>query len=104
VAAELTDRARAELPVLAQMEEREQLLAAAWLAGLRSPRTRRAYAADLAGWLAWLRLRGIDALAAARVHVDLWASVQLERVRRPQPCGGDCRRCRRSTSTAPRRT
>ena len=45
IAAELLARTRAELPVLAGLGEREELLAAAWLASLRAPRTRRAYAA-----------------------------------------------------------
>jgi len=71
VAAELLARISAELPVVTAMEEREQLLASAWLASLRSHRTRRAYAGDLAGWLAWLRARDTDLLAAGRVHVDL---------------------------------
>ena len=35
VAAELLTRTRAELPVLAGLDEREELLAAAWLASLR---------------------------------------------------------------------
>ena len=43
IAAELLARTRAELPVLAGLGEREELLAAAWLASLRAPRTRRAY-------------------------------------------------------------
>jgi site-specific recombinase XerD len=48
------------------------------LAGLRSARTRRAYAADVAAWLTWLAGRGTEALAAGRVHVDLWAATQLD--------------------------
>jgi hypothetical protein len=54
VAGELLDRACRELPMLAELGEREQLLAAAWLASLRSARTRRAYFTDLgnAGLLA----------------------------------------------------
>jgi integrase/recombinase XerD len=79
VAAELLARARAELPVVAGLGEREQLLAAAWLASLRSPRTRRAYAGDLGGWLSWLGERGTDVLSAGRVHADLWVAGQLER-------------------------
>ncbi len=78
VAAELLGRIRAELPVVTAMGEREQLLASAWLASLRSHRTRRAYAGDLAGWLAWLDDRGTDVLAAGRVHVDLWVSARQE--------------------------
>jgi hypothetical protein len=44
----------AELPVLAGLSEREELLAATWLASLRAPRTRRAYAGDVRGWQGWL--------------------------------------------------
>ena len=40
IAAELLTRTRAELPVLAGLGEREELLAAAWLASLRAARTR----------------------------------------------------------------
>ena len=38
----------AELPAVTAIGEREQLLASAWLASLRSLRTRRAYVGDLA--------------------------------------------------------
>jgi len=78
VAAEMLARTLAELPAVGELGEREQVLAAAWLTGLRSPRTRRAYAGDLAGWLAWLAERGTDALGAGRVHVDLWAATHLD--------------------------
>jgi integrase/recombinase XerD len=50
----------------------------AWLTGLRSARTRRAYAADVGAWLGWLAERDTGALAAGRVHVDLWAATQLD--------------------------
>ena len=79
IAAELLARTRAELPVLAGLGEREELLAAAWLASLRAARTRRAYAADVRGWLGWLTERGVDVLDAGRVHVDLWAAAQQDR-------------------------
>ncbi len=78
IAAELLARTRAELPVLAGLGEREELLAAAWLASLRAARTRRAYAADVRGWLGWLAERGVDVLDAGRVHVDLWAAGQQD--------------------------
>jgi site-specific recombinase XerD len=77
-AAELVTKARAELPHIADLGQREELLAAAWLMSLRSPRTRRAYASDLRAWLAWLAEREVDVLAAGRVHADLWVSGQLE--------------------------
>jgi hypothetical protein len=51
---------------------------AAWLTGLRSARTCRAYAGDVVPWLGWLTGRGTGALAAGRVHVDLWAATQLD--------------------------
>ena len=76
VAGELLARVRAELPAVAGLGPREELLAAAWLTSRRSPRTRRAYAGDLRGWLAWLEERGVDVLAAGRVHVDLWVAGQ----------------------------
>jgi len=79
IAAELLARTRAELPVLAGLGEREELLAAVWLASLRAARTRRAYAADVRAWLGWLADRGVDVLGAGRVHVDLWAAAQQDR-------------------------
>jgi Phage integrase, N-terminal SAM-like domain len=78
VAGELLGRVRAELPVVGEQGEREQLLVSAWLTGLRSARTRRAYAEDVAAWLGWLARRETGALAAGRVHVDLWAATQLD--------------------------
>ena len=77
VAGELVHRVRAELPVIGELGEREQVLVSAWLTGLRSARTRRAYAGDVAAWLGWLAGRDTGALAAGRVHVDLWAATQL---------------------------
>jgi HAMP domain-containing protein len=77
---ELISRMRAELPVvdeLEELEEREQLLVSAWLTGLRSARTRRAYAGDVVAWLGWLAERETEVLAAGRVHFDLWAATQL---------------------------
>jgi len=67
-----------EHPALGGSPDRERLLAAAWLAGYRSPRTRRAYAADLAAWLDWLTGLDVDVLDARRVHVDLWARHLLD--------------------------
>lgn len=78
VAAELVHRVQAELPAVGELGEREQFLVSAWLTGLRSPRTRHAYAGDLVAWLSWLGERGTDALGAGRVHVDLWAATQLD--------------------------
>ena len=78
LAAELLGRVRAELPAVGKLGEREQVLVAAWLTGLRSARTRRAYALDVAAWLGWLAERDTDVLAAGRVHIDLWAATQLD--------------------------
>ncbi len=60
LASELLGRVRAELPTVGGLGEREQLLVSAWLTGLRSARTRRAYAADVAAWLGWLAGRAGD--------------------------------------------
>jgi hypothetical protein len=46
-AAELLGWVRAELPVIGGLGEREQVLVAAWLTGLRSARTRRACSAGI---------------------------------------------------------
>ena len=46
LAAELLGRMRAELPGDRRAGERDQVLVSAWLTGLRSARTRRAYAGD----------------------------------------------------------
>ena len=78
LAAELLRRVRAELPVIGELGERDQVLVSAWLTGLRCARTRRAYAGDVAAWLGWLAERDTGALAAGRVHVDLWAATQLD--------------------------
>jgi site-specific recombinase XerD len=78
VAAELLSRVRAELPMVGELGDREQLLVSAWLTGLRSVRTRRAYATDVVAWMAWLAGRDTGALAAGRMHVDLWAATQLD--------------------------
>ena len=78
VALELVDRATAEFPVLVELGERERLLVSAWLASLRSARTRRAYLQDVHAWLGWCEERGVDVLAAGRVHVDLWVGGLVE--------------------------
>jgi integrase/recombinase XerD len=78
LAAELTGRIRAELPVIGELGERDEVLVAAWLTGLRSARTRRAYAGDVVAWLGWLADQDTGVLAAGRVHVDLWAATWLD--------------------------
>lgn len=79
MAGELVAHVVAELPALQVLDARDRLLAAAWLASLRSPRTRRSYAGDFLLWRVWTRDRDIDLLAAGRVHVDLWVRTQLAR-------------------------
>ena len=74
VAARLLARTRAELPVLAGVGEREELLAGRLAGQPACARTRRAYAADVHGWLGWLAERGTDVLKAGRVHVAVWVS------------------------------
>jgi len=49
MAGELVAHVVAELPALAALDDRDRLLAEAWLASLRSARTRRSYAGDLLG-------------------------------------------------------
>ena len=71
-------RVRAELQAVGGLGEREQVLVSAWLTGLRSARTRRACAGDVTVWLGWLAGRETDVLAAGRVHLDLWAAIQLD--------------------------
>jgi integrase/recombinase XerD len=100
VAGELLGRMRAELPAVGELGEREQVLVSAWLTGLWSARTRRAYAADVAAWLGWLADRKTDMLAAGRVHIDLWAATQLDAGTAASSMRRACRRCPRSTGTA----
>lgn len=78
LAEQLLTQTRDEHPVLAGVGEREQLLAATWLAGHRSPATRTAYAKDLARWLKWLTLHQLDVLAARPLHVQLWIGSLLD--------------------------
>ena len=58
-----------ELPAVGGLGEREQeqVLVSAWLTGLRSARTLRAYAGDVVAWLAG---RETYVPAARRLHVD----------------------------------
>jgi len=77
MATEMVAHVLAELPAVAELDGRDRVLVAAWLASLRSARTRRAYASDLLGWAGWLDERGYELLGAARVQVDLWVRTQL---------------------------
>jgi integrase/recombinase XerD len=76
VADELVAHVLGELPALVVLDDRDRLSAAAWLASLRSARTRRAYAADLLAWRSWLAERGLEVLAARRVQLDPWVRAQ----------------------------
>ena len=78
VVAELLAVVEAEYPVLADRPGGERVMVATWLAGYRSARTRRAYAADLTRWLDWLAARELEPLQARRVHVDLWVRQLLD--------------------------
>jgi integrase/recombinase XerD len=49
-----------------------ELLAAAWLAGYASPRTRRTYRAMIRSWFDWCARCQVDPLGARRAHVELW--------------------------------
>lgn len=80
---ELLTATRTELPALAELSEREQLLVAVWLVSLRSARTRRAYFGDLAAWLAWLGERGWDPLGVDRVQVDMWVRTHTDADAKP---------------------
>jgi hypothetical protein len=64
LAAELLGRVRAELPVVGELGEREQVLVSAWLTGLRSARSHRAHAGDVVAWLGRLAELETGALAA----------------------------------------
>jgi integrase/recombinase XerD len=76
LASELVEHVLAELPALAKLDDRDRLLTAAWLASLRSARTRRSYAGDLLAWRDWLAGPGLELLVATRVQVDLWVRTQ----------------------------
>jgi len=100
LAGELVHRVRAELPVVGELGDREQVLVSAWLTGLRSARTRRPYAGDVVAWLGWLAGRETGALAAGQV---MWTCgpPPSSMTERPSPaCAVACRRCRRFTGTA----
>jgi hypothetical protein len=95
LAGELLGRVRAELPVVGKLGVREQVLVAAWLTGLRSARTRRAYAGDVVAWLGWLADRETDVLAAGACTWTCAPPPGSTRERRSPACAAACRRCRR---------
>ena len=60
------------MPAVLWPDPRLRLLVAGWLAGFRSPRTRRAYAGDLLVWQQWCDAHALDPLRARRVQADLY--------------------------------
>jgi integrase/recombinase XerD len=60
---------------------RHELLAMAWIAGQRSPRTRYSYTGIARRWFEWLAANGVDPLDVARVHVELYQR-RLEQLNR----------------------
>jgi integrase/recombinase XerD len=64
-----------------------RLLVSGWLAGFRSPRTRRAYAGDLLAWQRWCRTHDVDPLRARRVQADLYLSDLLQGGAAPASAG-----------------
>lgn len=78
MAGELVGHVLAELPALEVLGGRDRLVAAGWMASLRSARTRRSYAGDLLVWQRWLAERGLELLGATRVQVDLWVRTQQQ--------------------------
>ena len=68
----LEDVADELMPAVLWPDARLRRLVAGWLAGFRSPRTRRAYAGDLLVWQQWCDARALDPLRARRVQADLY--------------------------------
>ena len=69
---------RAELPVIGGLGEREQVLVSGRLTGLRSARTLPTPTPGCDGLARLAADQETGALAAGRVHVDLWAATQLD--------------------------
>lgn len=84
---------------------RQRLLVTGWLTGLRSPRTRRAYAETCWPGSAGARRCGVDPLRSRRVQVDLYLAGLFDSAAAPASPAGASRCCRRSTaSCSSRRT
>ena len=75
------------LPVHLWPDPRMRFLVSGWLAGFRSPRTRRAYAGDLLAWQQWCRTHSVDPLRARRVQADLYLAGLLEGGAAPTSAG-----------------
>ena len=74
-----------------------RLLAAAWLASLRAPRTRRAYAGDVRGWLGGWPSASTMCWTRAGCTWTCGRPGSRTRARKRPACGVGCRRCRAST-------
>jgi integrase/recombinase XerD len=83
----LGDLAEELLPAQLWPDLEQRLLVSGWLAGFRSPRTRRAYAGDLLAWQRWCAARGLDPLRARRVQVDLYLADLLKGGAAPASAG-----------------
>lgn len=66
---------------------RQRLLVTGWLTGLRSPRTRRAYAETCWPGSAGARRRGVDPLRSRRVQVDLYLAGLFDSAAAPASAG-----------------
>ncbi len=66
-------------PVQAQRLSALDDLVTGFLLSKRSPRTRAAYAADLASWRTWCDAVGVDVLAAGIHHADAYLRLLAER-------------------------
>ena len=75
------------MPAVLWPDPRLRLLVAGWLAGFRSPRTRRAYAGDLLVWQQWCDARALDPLRARRVQADLYLSDLIDGGAAPTTAG-----------------
>lgn len=51
---------------------RTELIAGAWLAGYRSPRTRATYSTSIRAWFGWCQQHAVKPLEAVRAHVEVW--------------------------------
>lgn len=65
--------------VLSVSDRSREALAAGWLAGYSSARTRRAYQLSLTQWFTFCDANGLDPLEARRAAVDVWVR-QMEAV------------------------
>ena len=75
------------LPAVLWPDTRPRLLVSGWLAGFRSPRTRRAYAGDLLIWQQWCAAHDVDPRRARRVQVDHYHAHLLDGGAAPASAG-----------------